>query len=152
GEARPGARGYSEKIDKHTLVGRGVLIDEDPDGLIISKSLQDGAREILLEERAVAGEAPAALDQAVNERVVERSDHHVHRLGKQRVREGAQLPVAEVRSGEEHAAAGLLGGLEVLAAFETNPARQVFFADRWQFSEHHQQPADAAEDAVDYGL
>ena len=89
------------------------------------QSAQDGPSAVPFHDEAIAGELAAVLDQTVDTGIVERADHDVHRLGHERLREGAQFPVAEMRGGEEDAAPGLFGFEIVLEAFVTDQIMNV---------------------------
>src|ERR1019366_6805901 len=118
-------------------------------GLPSGQPLQNGAREILLADGPVAGERPPAFHQGVDQRIVQRPYHHVHGRGHERVREGAQLPVAEMRGGHQHAAAGLLRLVEMLAPFEADPLLQISPPDGRELGEGDQNPGDGAEYSID---
>src|SRR5262249_13658180 len=82
----------------------------------------------------------------------ERPDDDVHRRGKQRVSECAQLPVAEVGRREEHAAACAESAFKVFAAFQADPAREGAPMDRRALGERHEGTRDGAEYTIDHGL
>ena len=65
--------------------------------------------------------ARAAFRRCIDRRIVERPHHHVHRFGQQRVRIGAQLPVAQMGGGKQHAVAALFRPLIVFEAFIADP-------------------------------
>ena len=75
----------------------------------------------------------------------------MHRLGHQRVGEGAEFPVSEVGGGEEDAASGLLGVEIVLQTFVTDPLVNVLAVDLRETGEDPDQPGDGAEDLVGDG-
>ena len=64
------------------------------------------------------------------------------------MREGAQLPIAQVRGGEQHAAAALAGLFEMLEAFVADPIADVAAMDARKAREGHQQARDGAEHTV----
>jgi len=148
GEACAGAGGDAEEIDEDTVVERGVLVDQDADGLVVAEGFQDAAGGFAFGDEMVAGEGAAALDQGVDLGVVEWAEDHVHGGGEQGVGEGAELPIAEVRGGEEDAAALVEGGFEVLETFVADPVGDVGGADLREAREGHQQAGDGMEDAV----
>src|SRR5688572_25705661 len=113
-ESETGASRSAKEIDENTFVGRGVLIDEDADGFVASERTQDGARGVFLLNDVVAGETPTGLDQPVNARIIQRPNDDVHWLGHKRMRECAQLPIAQMGCGKQNALAATLRLQEVL--------------------------------------
>ena len=102
-----------------------------------------------LSTRRLPESARRRSTRRVDEGIVERADDHVHGRREQGVGKGAELPVAQVRGGEEHAAAFADGVFEVLGAFTADPARQVVPANGRELGEGYQQARDGTEDAVD---
>ena len=141
---------HAEEIDEDAIVEAGVLIDQNPHRFVVLQRLQNGPREILLPDEAIAGRRAAALHQRVDARIVERTHHHVHRRRHQRVREGAQLPVAQVRGGEQDALALLAARARSARSLRSGSTRGCCPC-RWRGkrAKRHQHAGDGAEHAVD---
>ena len=107
----------AEKRHESAVVRRRVLIHQDAHRLFVLQRLQDGAGEIAFRKQGIAGQGAALLHQLVDHRIVERADHYVHGLGEERVGEGAELPVAEMRGGEQNAFAPRFGPFVMFEAF-----------------------------------
>ena len=101
--------GVPKKLTKTPSCERRVLIDQNADRLVLLQGAQNGSGAVPFLDQVIAGKLAALFDQAIDARIVERPDHDVHRLGHQAVGEGAELPIAQVRGGEQDAVAGLLG-------------------------------------------
>src|ERR1700728_3874837 len=104
-KARSGTRQPAEKIDEDTLRGRGVLIDQNADGAVAAEGFHHRSRCVSLIDQMIARQGAAPFHEMVDQRIVQRPHHNVHRLGHQRVRKGAQLPIAQMTSGNQDAAA-----------------------------------------------
>ena len=72
----------------------------------------------------------------------------MHWLGHERVREGAQFPVAEMSGGEQDAAPGLLRFEVMLKAFVTDQLMNVLGIDFGEACEDPDEPCDGAEDFI----
>jgi IMP dehydrogenase len=86
---------------------------------------------------------------ASSQRIIERPHHYVHGRGQQRVGVGAQLPVAQMRSGEQHASALPQGRFHVFQPSQRIHSFDGIAADGGEFRECHQHARDGAEHAVD---
>ena len=62
--------------------------------------------------------------------------------------EGAELPVPQVRGGEQNSLAATLRLLEMFVAFIADPTLDVAAIDFGKSREGHQQPGDRAEYAI----
>ena len=145
-EGDVGASGSSKEVDNDAFLQGRVLIDENPNGFVLMQGAEDGAGTVPFDDQVVAGKPAAIFDQAVDAGIVERTDHDVHRLGHERVGEGAKFPVAEVGGGEEDASAGLFGFEIVFQAFVTDPLVYVFAVDLGKACEHPDEAREGAED------
>ena len=146
----PAQAGMPKKVHEDAVVRRRVLVDQDADRLVRRERFEDRARaKSVFEIRTIAGERRRRSTKRVDQRIVERPYDHVHRRGEHGVREGAQLPVAEVRGGEQDAAAGAYGLVEVLLPSQRIHCGDVVAADRREAGESDQQPGDRAKHAVD---
>ncbi len=115
------------------------------------QSSQDGSRAVPFDDQAIAGKLAAIFDQPIDAGIVERADHDVHRLGHQRVGEGAELPIAEMRGGEEDAASGFFGFQIMFEAFVTDPLMNVLAIDLGKAREDPDEAGDGAENFVGDG-
>src|SRR5207248_2296201 len=120
---------------EYSGIERLVLIDQNADAAVGAERLKNGAREILLPDRTIAGERAAAFHHRVDQRIVERAHQHVHRRGHQGMRERAQLPVSQVSGGEKHATARAQCVLKMLSPFEADPVVKILTANRWELGE-----------------
>src|SRR5579872_6816179 len=96
---------YTEKIDEHALIERGVLIDENPHGIPRFERFQDTSRRILLFNDVIAGQTAITFDQRVDSRIVDGTYNNMHRRRHPRMCECAKFPVAQVRGGDQDPAA-----------------------------------------------
>ncbi len=117
GEAGGGAGGRAEEGDEDALRGRHVGVHEDADGVAAVHGGEEAAGEVVLVEDAVAVEAADAVDEGVDERVVEAADDHGHGVAHEGVVEAGEFPGPEVAGEDEDAFAAGAGGEEVLEAF-----------------------------------
>ena len=149
GKAHAGAGGHAEEIDEHAGLERRVLVDQDADFVIAGERFQDRPREILFENHAIAAKAAAALHQPIDHRIVERPHQYAHGPGGQPVRERTQLPIPQVRRGEQHAAALAEGGIHMLGSLDAYPQVQVVWPDGGKPGKADQQSCDRAEHTID---
>ncbi len=124
---------------------------ETADRLVRRKRFEDGARVVLFKKGPIARESAAALDQFVDQRVVEGPNHDIHRGGEEGMGEGAQLPVAEMGGCEEDAPTFPFRLLVVLHALAPDPIGDRLPPDRREAGEGDQQPCDGPENPVDDG-
>ncbi len=96
-ESRSGAGQLTKKIDEHALRCAGILIDQHADRLIVLQCLNNRARRIAFEDQAISGKRAPLFDNRINQRIIERARHHVHRFGHQGVCERAEFPIAQMR-------------------------------------------------------
>src|SRR6185437_7094483 len=87
-------------------------------------------------------------DDLIDEWIIKRPDHHAHGRGEQTVRISAQLPVAQVRSGEKNSSSLRNGSLEVLESLVADPVADLSFSDLWKSREGHEQTANRGIDAI----
>ncbi len=86
---------------------------------------QDSTGGVAFRDDAVAGCLAVALHQRIDRGVVQGAHDNIHPLGHQRVREGAQLPIAQVRGRKQNSPALSLGFGIVLQSLVTNPLGNV---------------------------
>src|SRR6185437_15613015 len=122
----------SEKWHKCAIFDRGVLVDQNSHRFISAQGLQDRSREIALRKQRVTGKRPSPFDDLIDEWIIKRPDHHAHGRGEQTVRISAQLPVAQVRSGEKNSFSLRNGSLEVLESLVADPVANLSFSDLWK--------------------
>ena|SRR5580704_4597741 len=104
-ESRSGAGFLSEEIYEYPLIEGGVLIDENADGAACFKGLQYASRSVLFLDDMVAGKRPIAFNEDIEARIVERAHDDMHRSRHPGVGESTELPVAEMRGGDQDSAA-----------------------------------------------
>src|ERR1700676_5021589 len=95
----------TEEIHEDAVIEPGVLIHQDSYCFVLLERLKNGTREIFLANQMIARRRTPALHQRVDASIVERPNYDVHRRRHQRMREGADLPVAQMRRGEQHSPA-----------------------------------------------
>ena len=149
GKAGGDAGGYAEEGHEDTFGGGDVLVDQDADGFIGGEGSEDATGVVPFPDDTIAREGAQARGFSIEQRVVESADNNMHRLGEKAVGKGAEFPIAEVGSGEEHAFAVGLGGLEVLETVVTNPGSNVLGRNRPQTGEGDEQAGQGAKAAVD---
>src|SRR5581483_10222232 len=109
---------------------------------------QHRARGIPLDDQPVARKPAPGFYDPVHARVVERPDHDVHRLGHQRMSEGAKLPIAEVSGGKQNSPAAFFGVQEIVQAFVTYELVYVFAAKLWKTREDPDEARDGEKNFV----
>ena len=109
GESGIGAGRCAEEVHENSFLKRCVLIHQNPHRFVLPQSAKNGSRSVPFFDEPVPGKLPPLLHQPVGGRIIERTDDHVHRLCHQPVREGTELPIPQVRGGEQNAVAGLFG-------------------------------------------
>ena len=146
-ERAAGAGLHAEEIDEHALLGRGVLVDQNANRFARGQRLQNAARRVLLRDQVVTRQRAIALDQGVDARIIERPHHDVHGRDQIGVGEGAQLPIAQVRGGDQDALAALVRSGEIFQALITDPLRDGLARNFWKAREAHHQARNRVEDA-----
>ena len=148
-EGRADAGLATEEVHEEAFVEADVLIDQDADGLVGGEGPKDGPDTVGFADDDVAAADAAGVDEGVQKRVIEGADDDVHGLRHEGVGVGGELPVAEVKRGEEDAFALGFGGFIMFEAFVTNPVVDVGLIDAGEAGETDEEASDGAKDAVD---
>ena len=98
------AAGPVEEVHVDGIGRLDVLIDQDRDRLVLGERAQHAADRAAAVDHRVAGAPAHRLEQIVQQRIVERTRQHRHRLDLERVHERVDLPEPEVPGEQQHAA------------------------------------------------
>jgi len=116
GQARGGAGGDAEEGDEDALRRSHVGVHQDAYGVAIAHRRDEAAREVVLVQDAIAVLAADAVDEGVDEWIVE-ADDHAHGVAGEGVIEAGKLPCAKVASEDEDAFAAGARSEVVVEAF-----------------------------------
>jgi len=148
-ERHVGAGRSAEEVDEDSFIESGVLVHQNSDGAIGGEAAQNRPGGVPFADDLIAGELAACLDDLIDAWVVEWPDHNIHGLSKQRVRKGAQLPVAEVRGRKQNTASLFFRFLKMLQPVIADPLAYVAGVNSGQAREGPQHSRQRRENLID---
>ena len=134
-----------EKIDRHRVGARHVLIDQDADALAFREQPQRFAHRPAPIDDGIAIRRSNPFEQIVQLRIIQRPRHDGHRLELQRVRQRLLFPEPEMPGAKQHAFPLRKRELYVLFAFPLDERHLLFRRQRWKLQQLQHEPAEMAE-------
>ena len=114
-----------EEVDVDRVDGLDVLIDEHRDAFVRFERAQHAANRAAAIDDRVAGLHPRRLEQAVQQRIVQRPRQHRHWIQRDGVHQGVDLPEPEVPREEQRALPLRVRGADAILALERHARKHL---------------------------
>lgn len=151
-ESCSGTGEFAEKIHEDSFRNTRILINKNTDGFVSLQRLDHGARGISFVNQAISRERAPILYEIVDKGVIEGPNHDAHGLRHKCVGKSAQLPVPQMRRGDQNTAAFALGRKVVVETVIRDPVANILAVQTWKPRDRDQHTCDAFEYSINNAL